>query len=161
MIRNLFCLKDKNQHPACKICEGTCSCSADYIAETKRNVKTGWNKHENPNKDSEPVKPPRGSPGHLKFNWKTLLTAPTTLKLHKILESSIIALKKPSLNEQLNSNQLILFRNGVTWLFYYLIKELKLTNTYVFFCEFTNLSSVTKFYCFNFRRFNYCISFVT
>ena len=37
-IRSLFQLKDKNLHPACKIYEGICSWSTNYIGETKRNV---------------------------------------------------------------------------------------------------------------------------
>ena len=52
-------------------------------------------------------------PDH-KFNWKILLRAPTNAKLRKILESSMVALKQPSLNEQLNFDKLTLFRNGVT-----------------------------------------------
>ena len=83
------------------------------MGETKRNVKTRWNEHENPNKDSEPAKHLRKFPDH-KFDWKILFTAPTNAKLRKILESSMIALKQPSLNEQLDFDQLILFRNGVT-----------------------------------------------
>ena len=55
-IRSLFRLRVKNPHPACKIYGGICSCSANYIGETKRNVETRWNEHENPNKDSEPAK---------------------------------------------------------------------------------------------------------
>ena len=106
-------MKDKNPHPACKIYEGICSCSANYIGETKRNVETRWNEHENPNKDSEPAKHLRKFLDH-KFDWKILLTAPTSAKLRKILESLGIALKQPSLNEQLDFDKLILFRNGVT-----------------------------------------------
>ena len=109
----MFRLKDKNPHPACKIYEGNCSCSANYISETKRNVKTWWNKHENSNKDSEPAKHLRDFPDQ-EFDWKILLTAPTNAKLGKILESSMIALKQPSLNEQLDFDQLILLRSGVT-----------------------------------------------
>ena len=112
-IRSLFWLKDKNPHPACKIDEGICSCSANYISETKRNVETQWNEQENPNKDSEPAKHQRKFPDH-KFDWKILLTAPTNAKLCTILESSMIALKQPSLNEQIDFDKLILFRNGVT-----------------------------------------------
>ena len=100
-IRSLFRLKDKNPHPACKIYEGICSCSANYIGETKRNVETRWNEDKSPNKDSEPAKHLREFPDH-KFDWKILLTAPTNAKLRKILESSMIALKQPSLNEQLD-----------------------------------------------------------
>ena len=67
---------------------------------------------------------------------KILLTAPANAKLRKILESSMIALKQRSWNEQLDFDLLALFRNGVR-------------------------SSVTNFYCFYFRWFNYCIYFVT
>ena len=84
-IRSLFHLKDENTHPACKIYEVTCSCSANHIGEIKRNFETRRTEHENPNKDFEPAK-------HLpdyKFDWKILLTAPTSTKLRKILESSI------------------------------------------------------------------------
>ena len=97
----MFHLKDKNPHPACNIYEGTCSCSTNYIGETKKNVETRWNEHL------------RDFPDH-KFDWKILLKAPKNTNLRKVLESSIIALKRLSLNEQLNFDQLILFRNGVT-----------------------------------------------
>ena len=40
--------------------------------------------------------------------------APTNAKLCKILESLMIALKQPRLNEQLDFDQMILFRNSVT-----------------------------------------------
>ena len=106
-------MKDKNPYPACKINESICSCSANFIGETKRNVETRRNEHENPNKDSEPAKHLRKFPDH-KFDRKILLTAPTNAKLRKILESSMIALKQPSLNEQINFDKLILFRNSVT-----------------------------------------------
>ena len=84
-ISSLFCLKDKNPHLACKIYEGNCSCSANYIGET--NVETQWNEHENLYKDSEPAKHIIGFPDH-KFDWKILLTAPTNAKLRKINNSS-------------------------------------------------------------------------
>ena len=86
-ISSLFCLRDKNPHLACKIYEGNCSCSANYIGETQRNVETQWNEHENLYKDSEPAKHIIGFPDH-KFDWKILLTAPTNAKLRKINNSS-------------------------------------------------------------------------
>ena len=55
-VRQLFASKEKNPYPSCKFYEGVCSCKKNYIGETKRNVITRWNKHENPNKDSEPAK---------------------------------------------------------------------------------------------------------
>ena len=111
-IRSLFRLRVKNPHPACKIYEGICSCSANYIGETKRNVETRWNEHENPNKDSEPAKHLRKFPilnSIGKYFSRHLQT-----KLRKILKSSMIALKQPSLNEQLDFDQLISFRNSIT-----------------------------------------------
>ena len=54
----------------------------------------------------------------LKFSWKILFAAPENKRIHKILEASEIALKRPSLNEQIESKKLLLFRNGVTWEFY-------------------------------------------
>ena len=73
-------------------------------------------------------------PDH-KFDWKILATAPTNTKLGKILESPIIVLKRPILNEQLDFDQMILFRNGVTQIFYNLIREFKLINAYVPFAN--------------------------
>ena len=64
-VRQLFPLKEKNPYPSCKIYEGVCSCKENYIGETKRNVITRWNEHENPNKDSEPVKHLFQHPDHV------------------------------------------------------------------------------------------------
>ena len=112
-MKQLFPLKDRNPHPSCKIYEGICSCKQNYIGETKRNVEIRWQEHENMNKDSEPAKHLRDFPDH-KFEWKVILNAPLNTRLRKNLEASMIALKKPSLNDQLDSNKLYLFRHGVT-----------------------------------------------
>ena len=50
---------------------------------------TRWNEHENPNKDSEPIKHLGDFLDH-KFDWQILLTATTNAKLRKILELSVI-----------------------------------------------------------------------
>ena len=42
-IQSLFSNKDKLQHLSCVIYKGVCSCGADYIGETTRNVKIRWN----------------------------------------------------------------------------------------------------------------------
>ena len=96
-----------------KIYEGNSSCSGNYIAETKRNVEIRWNEHENPNKDSESAKHLIDFPDH-KFDWKILFAAPTNTKLCKIFESSVILLKRRTLNEKLDCDHLILIRNGAT-----------------------------------------------
>ena len=84
-IRSSLCFKDKNPQPNWKIDEGTCSCSTNYIGETKRNVETGWNEHEITNKDSEPDEHLRDFPDH-KFDWEILLTTPTSAKLRRIVK---------------------------------------------------------------------------
>ena len=71
-----------------------------------RRNETRWEEHENTSKDSEPAK-------HLQEN----LSHKFFLPIRKILEASEIALKGPSLNEQIESKKLLLFRNGVTWEF--------------------------------------------
>ena len=49
-----------------------------------------------------------------KFSWKILFVAPENKPIRKILEASEIALKRPSLNEQIESKKLLFFRNGVS-----------------------------------------------
>ena len=49
-----------------------------------------------------------------KFNWKIIMNAPTNIRARKNLEAALISLKIPSLNDQMDSNQLILFRHDVT-----------------------------------------------
>ena len=44
-------MKEKSPYPSSKTYE-----EENYIGETKRNVITRWNEHENINKNSEPVK---------------------------------------------------------------------------------------------------------
>ena len=48
-------MKEKNSYTSCKIYKRVC-CKENYIGETKGNVFTRWNEHENPNKVSEHVK---------------------------------------------------------------------------------------------------------
>ena len=112
-MRQLFKLKDKNPHPSCKIYEGICTCSKIYIGETKRNVETRWNEHNNPNKNSEPAKHIRHNPDH-HFTRKVILNAPLNKQLRKYLEASVIARKRPEINDQIESYKLVLFRNGIT-----------------------------------------------
>ena len=82
-----------------------------YIGETKRNVSIRVNEHEKWNGNSEPAKHLIKYPAHA-FKWSILSSASPNWRTRKNLESSFIALFKPSLNDQLLSNELNLFRNN-------------------------------------------------
>ena len=112
-VKSLFKLKDKNPYPACVIYEGECSCDSKYIGETHRNARVRWNEHENINKDSEPAKHLKDNLTH-SFIWKILLPASLNFRQRKNLKASQIALKRPNLNNQVDTKTLILFTNGVT-----------------------------------------------
>ena len=95
------------------IYESACSCQESYIGETVRNVEVRWQEQEDTQKDSEPAK-------HLKnnrtrsFTWKVLPSASLIRRITQNKEASIIALQRPSPNERVESEKLLLFRNGVT-----------------------------------------------
>ena len=111
-VKNLFRVKDKSLHQACKIYKGVCSCGKSYIGETVRNIEVHWGELNNPTKLSNPSK-------HIKenvdtFHWLVLARAPTNTFQKKVLEAYYIVLEKPTLNYQLELDRLNLFRNGVT-----------------------------------------------
>ena len=84
-----------------------------YISETRRNVELRLEEHENTSKDSESPKHSKENLSHT-FSWKILFAATENKRIRKILEVSEIALKRPSLNEQIEPERLLLFCNGVT-----------------------------------------------
>ena len=110
--KTLFPLKDRNTHPACKVYEGLCSCGVSYVGETKRNVEQRWSEHRPPHR-SEPANHLEVNPTH-SFTWKVINDAPLNDRERKNLEALIIAIKRPVLNEQVDSNLLCLFRFGIT-----------------------------------------------
>ena len=97
------------------IYEGNCSCVDNYVGESGRNVVLRWDEHEDPNKESEPAKYLKFFPDH-QFEWKVLTRAPAYTKNRKILDEFLIKSVNPSLNGQLQTELLVLFRNGVLWL---------------------------------------------
>ena len=99
--------------PSCVIYEGVYVCEQTYISETRCNVELRWEEHDNTSKDSEPAKHLKENLSH-KFSWKILFATPENKQICKILKASEIALKRPSLNEQIESKKLLLFCNGVT-----------------------------------------------
>ena len=90
-----------------------CFCQESYIGETVRNVEIRWQEHEDTQKYSELEKLLKNNPTH-SFTWKVLLPASSIRRIRQNMEASIIALKRPSLNERVESKKLLLFRNGVT-----------------------------------------------
>ena len=88
-------------------------CGHNYIGETIRNALTRIDEHEQKNDKSEPSKYLKNNPGH-KFDWMILSRAPSHRLKQKILEADFIKQLNSSLNDQLDSEILILFKHGVT-----------------------------------------------
>ena len=107
-IKSLFNYKDKVSHYSCIIYTGICSCRPDYIRETVRNARLRWNE-----KNSECAKHLNENDNH-DFKWSILSLAPKVSFKRKILEAYFIKTLNPILNNQLNSDILTLFGNGVT-----------------------------------------------
>ena len=90
-----------------------CTCEENYIAETKRNFEIRWGKNSDINKISEPPQHLKSNPTHA-FIWKVLISLTINDRVRKSLETSFIALSRPSLIEQIDSKKLLLCQNGVT-----------------------------------------------
>ena len=112
-IQSLFPIKDKVCHISYVIYQRICSCGATYIGETVRNTSIRWSEHNNINGNSEPAKHIFANTNHV-FSWKVISVAPKNAHKRRSLEAMIIRLHNPSLNEQLETKSLILFRNGAT-----------------------------------------------
>ena len=78
-----------------------------------RNAESRWKEHNDMKKESEPAKHLRDNQVH-SFTWKLICMAPKLNRKRKNLEATLITLLKPSLNNQLETKSLILFRNGIT-----------------------------------------------
>ena len=114
--RNLisfFSLKDKDLRPACKIYKGICSCESTYVCETRRNVEVRYSEHNHPSGNSEPSKYLYQNINHV-FSWSVICSVPKSDRTRKNLEAFYIALMRPNLNKQCDSNILTLLRNGFT-----------------------------------------------
>ena len=106
-IQSLFNHKDKMQHHSFVIYRGVCSCCADYI-------EIRWKKHSTgEDKNSDCVEHLNDDFNH-EFRWFVLSRTSKNCLTWKILEVYYIKARQPSLNAQVNSNLLNLYRNGVT-----------------------------------------------
>ena len=112
-IRTLFKLKDPCIHPACKIYKEVSTCGETYFGETIRNVETRWKEHNISSDKSDPSKHINSHIDHI-FTWSIIFNAPTNKFKRKIIGVSFISIMKPTLNNQLDSDLLHLFRNGIT-----------------------------------------------
>ena len=85
-----------------------------YIGETVRSTRLRWNKHGNgTDKNFECAKHLNDNDSH-EFKWSILSLAPKVSFKRKLLEVYFIKALNPILNNQLNSDILTLFKNGVT-----------------------------------------------
>ena len=83
------------------------------MGETKRNVGTRWNEHNDPKGISEPSKHLKSNSMHV-FKWSVLRFAPRHFFRRCILEALYISLEKPVLSNKVDHKSLSLFRNGIT-----------------------------------------------
>ena len=113
-IKSLFSYKDKVSHYGCIIYRGKCSCGADDVGETVRNVRLRWNEHENGKDKNSKCAKHLNENDNLEFKWSILSLAPKVSFKRKILEAYFIKTLNPILNNQLNNDILTLFRHGVT-----------------------------------------------
>ena len=113
-IQSLFPLKDKVQHLGSVIYKGVCACGETYVGETIRNCKIRYDEHNDINKNSEPAKNLARNIEH-ECSWFILARVPANTFKRRILEAYFMKIIAPSLNEQLDNDVLMLFRNGVTW----------------------------------------------
>ena len=101
-------------HSSCKVYHALCSCREGYVGETKKNrfCTLWWT-----NKPSNKLKPAACHEQNIDhyFTWKIICNAPSNTRTGKNIEAFFTAIMRPSLNEQIDSDALILPRNGVTW----------------------------------------------
>ena len=97
-----------------KIYNGVCICGQTYIGKAIRNGETRWKERNTPSDKSNPSKHINRHFDHV-FTWSMICNAPTNKFKWKIIEPYFIATIKPTLNNQLDSDLLHLFRNGITY----------------------------------------------
>ena len=112
-VRSFFPLKDKNLYLSCKIYHGLCLCGEDYVGETKRNISERYDEHNKPSKKSKPAAHLEQTIDHY-FTKGILCNVPSNARTRRNIETLFIAVMRPSLNERIECDALILFRNGVT-----------------------------------------------
>ena len=92
----------------------SCICGEAHIGEIVRNVETRWKERNTPSGKSNSSKHINSHLDHI-FTWSIICNAPTSKFKPKAIEAYFIAINKPTLNDQLDSNLLHLFRDGITY----------------------------------------------
>ena len=77
-----------------------------HWGKTVRNVEVRWKEHNSLTSNTEPSKHLQATGGGHESNWKVLMSASTNNRERKNLEASQIALKRPSLNNKLETKLL-------------------------------------------------------
>ena len=106
-------MKDKNLYPSCKIYYGLCLRVEDYVRETKINVSVRCDEHNKLSNKSKPAAHLEQNNDHYFFR-RILGNASSNTRTRENIEAFFIAIMRPILNEQIDSDALILFRNSVT-----------------------------------------------
>ena len=113
-IRSVFQIKNNVKHYSSVVYEGACLCGENKRNKSVRNVVLRWAEHEDPNKQSEPAKHLKYFPDH-QFEWKVLIRALWIHEKKETFRGVLIKSVNPSINAQLDTELLDLFRNDVTW----------------------------------------------
>ena len=108
----VFLLKENNGYPACMIYYRLYSGKENYICESKCDVKTRRRERNNPIYDSELVKYLNKNIQH-SYNLIILANALLHTRTNNS-EAIYLTLARSYLNDQLKSNKLFRFRNGIT-----------------------------------------------
>ena len=111
-MKFLFKNKDRNNHPSHVIYHSTCSCQANYVGETSRDLQERISEHEGITKLSKPAQHLRSNPNH-SSTWK-VITPAHSWTLRRILEALLIAKLRPDLNKPVQAFSLPLFLSGIT-----------------------------------------------
>ena len=106
-------LKDPVIHKVNNIYNGIFSCSEFYVAETKRNSEVRWREDCSAKKKSEVGEHLFLNPGHT-VTREILTNAHKQVNNWKILEAFYIRTLQSTLNNQLNTECKVLFKNGIT-----------------------------------------------
>ena len=110
--KSLFRIKDKVNHLSCIIHKENCSRGSKYLGEIFRHSRTRFSDHKKLSEMSELLKHVKNNT-EFEFSWKVTLRGLSSCFHREILESYFIKQLNPSLNDQFNSEILMLSRHDV------------------------------------------------